>query len=110
MVAYRGMKAIGTLTVQLDTGERLLADDYFVETLNDLRGKGVRICEFIKLAAVPDASVRGTLASMFHVGFIFAHQLNSVTMSPLRLILGMSISTLKYWGSKFVARRTLTHW
>ena len=79
IVAYLGMKAIGTLTVQLDTGERLAADDCFAETLHSFRAKGDRICEFTKLATIPGLPVRGVLASLFHVGFIYVHQLNCVT-------------------------------
>lgn len=79
LVAYEGARAIGTLTVQLDAGDGLLSDECFGDELNGLRAKGARLCEFIKLATAPDAPMPATLASMFHVAFIFAHQVNRAT-------------------------------
>lgn len=79
IVAYEARQVIGTLTVQLDTGHGLLSDECFPDVLNGFRASGARLCEFTKLATAPRAPTPATLASMFHVAFIFAHQLSGAT-------------------------------
>ncbi len=79
IVAYEDKQVIGTLTVQLDLGTGLLSDECFPELLNGFRASGARRCEFTKLATAPHAPMPATLASMFHVAFIFAHQINGAT-------------------------------
>lgn len=79
IVAYEGKQVIGTLTVQLDTGRGLLSDECFRHELDGFRARGASLCEFTKLATAPHAPMPATLASLFHVAFIFAHQLNRAT-------------------------------
>ncbi|MBD9394547.1 N-acetyltransferase [Acidovorax sp. ACV01] len=79
IVAYEGQQVIGTLTVQLDHGRGLLSDECFREQLDRFRADGAALCEFTKLATAPQAPAPATLASMFHVAFIFAHQVSGAT-------------------------------
>lgn len=79
IVAYEDRQVLGTLTVQLDTDQGLLSDECFREPLDGLRSSGASLCEFTKLATAPHAPMPATLASMFHVAFIFAHQVNHAT-------------------------------
>lgn len=79
VVAYEGKQVIGTLTVQLDTQQGLLSDECFGDELGGLRARGATLCEFTKLATAPHAPAPATLASMFHVAFIFAHQVHGAT-------------------------------
>lgn len=85
IVAYEGRRVMGTLTVQLDTGAGLLGDECFKPELDALRSQGASLCEFIKLATASDAPMPGTLASMFHVAFIFAHQIHSATHAAIEV-------------------------
>lgn len=79
VVAYEGRQVIGTLTVQLDTRQGLLSDECFGDELGALRARGAKLCEFTKLATAAHAPGPATLASMFHVAFIFAHQIHGAT-------------------------------
>ncbi|WCM93935.1 N-acetyltransferase [Acidovorax sp. NCPPB 2350] len=79
IVAYDGGQVVGTLTVQLDTGRGMLSDECFQGELEGLRARGARLCEFTKLATAPQAPSPATLASMFHIAFIFAHQVSGAT-------------------------------
>lgn len=79
MVAYEKQQVVGTLTVQLDAGHGLLSDECFGELLDGLRARGAALCEFTKLATAPHAPMPATLACMFHVAFIFAHQIHGAT-------------------------------
>lgn len=79
IVAYEEQQVLGTLTVQLDKHGNLLSDECFAGPLNALRSHGASLCEFTKLATAPRAPMPATLASMFHVAFIFAHQVHGAT-------------------------------
>ncbi|MFY3383730.1 N-acyl amino acid synthase FeeM domain-containing protein [Paracidovorax sp. MALMAid1276] len=79
IVAYEEQQVIGTLTVQIDTRQGLLSDECFKAPLDVFRARGALLCEFTKLATAPHAPMPATLASMFHVAFIFAHQVNHAT-------------------------------
>jgi hypothetical protein len=66
---------IGTLSLGLDSDIGLLADQVFKDQIDPYRGQG-RVCEIIKLAIHPDVKSKAVLASLFHVAFIYARDLN----------------------------------
>jgi hypothetical protein len=67
---------IGTITVGLDGGEPLQAEDTFAPEIEALRTAGSRLCEFTKLAVDTQASSRQVLASLFHVAFLLGHRIH----------------------------------
>jgi hypothetical protein len=66
---------IGTITVCLDVGRSLGADDAFAAEMDALRAGGRRLCEFTKLAIDPTTATKRVLAALFHVAYIVAHRL-----------------------------------
>jgi hypothetical protein len=66
---------IGTITVCLDVGKPLGADDVFDAELTAMRREGRRLCEFTKLAIDPTTATKRVLAALFHVAYIVAHRL-----------------------------------
>jgi hypothetical protein len=66
---------IGTITVALDVGRPLGADEAFGPELAALRQQGRRLCEFTKLAIDPTTATKRVLAALFHVAYIVAHRL-----------------------------------
>jgi hypothetical protein len=66
---------IGTITVALDVGRPLGADEAFGAELTALRAQGRRLCEFTKLAIDPTTATKRVLAALFHVAYIVAHRL-----------------------------------
>ena len=75
LAAIDNESPIGTITVALDVGRPLSADDVFAAELGALRAQGKRICEFTKLAIDPTTATKRVLAALFHVAYIVAHRL-----------------------------------
>ena len=71
---------IGTITVSFDGAKRLSADDAFAVEVADLRARGVRLCEFTKLAIDPTVGTKRVLASLFHVAYVVAHRIRGYDM------------------------------
>ncbi len=72
-------KLFGTLTVAVDSEAGLLADALYHSEINALRGMGRRVCEFTRLAFDPKYSSKEIIASLFHLAYIYAHNLQNVT-------------------------------
>lgn len=68
-------EVIGTLSLGLDSEIGLLADQVFKDRLDPYRAQG-KVCEITKLAIHPDVKSKAVLASLFHVAFIYARDLN----------------------------------
>lgn len=68
-------EVIGTLSLGLDSDVGLLADQVFEDLIDPLRVDG-KVCELIKLAIDPSVKSKAVLASLFHVAFIYARDLN----------------------------------
>ncbi len=64
---------IGTITVGLDSPEGMNCEDVFETEIAALRDRGLRLCEFTKLAVDPVFSTKRVLAALFHVAYIVAH-------------------------------------
>jgi len=67
---------IGTLSLGLDSQVGLLADQVFKDCIDPYRKSG-KVCEIIKLAIDPEVKSKAVLASLFHVAFIYARDLNN---------------------------------
>ena len=74
LLAMADKATIGTITIGFDGSEGLYVDDLFREEANALRKEGVLLCEFIKLAIDRMVHSKRLLASLFHVAFIYAHE------------------------------------
>jgi len=66
---------IGTITVVLDGGCGLGAEEAFAAEVASLREDGKRVCEFTKLAIDPISGTKRVIAALFHVAYIIAHRL-----------------------------------
>ena len=69
----------GTLTVGLDSDDGLLADALYQQEIDTLRSMGLKVCEITKLAFDPRYSSKESLASLFHLAFIYARDIYSAT-------------------------------
>lgn len=70
---------VGTLTLGMDSGIGLAADQVFKEELDALRQAGARLCEFTKLAFDPTVKSKVALANLFHLAVIYARDLHHCT-------------------------------
>lgn len=75
-VAYTGSgKLAGTVTVGLDSGNGLFAEESYQEEVASLRQAAGKVCEFTCLAVAPDIRSRKVLAGLFHVAMLYASRL-----------------------------------
>lgn len=74
LIASEQEATVGTITIGFDGGDGLLVDELFRDEAKLLRRNRAVLCEFTKLAI--DGAVRSkrVLASLFHVAFIYAHE------------------------------------
>lgn len=75
LAAIEDQQTIGTITVAFDGPGKMAADDAFPMEVEMLRAKGLRLCEFTKLAVDPTTGTKRVLAALFHVAYIVAHRL-----------------------------------
>ena len=73
--AYDEGRLAGTVSLRLDSKEGLSADELYRNEIDVLRGKGHRICEFIRLAVDTSYASQPVLAALFHTVFLFAQKL-----------------------------------
>ena len=79
LVASRGDTLIGTVTLGLDSEEGLLADQLYGDEINSFRRRGAKVCELSKFALDPQHSSKEILAALFHLAYIYAHNVYAAT-------------------------------
>ena len=72
-------EVVGTLTIGIDAGRGLMADDMYKEELDTFRRDGAKLCEVTKLAFDHTVQSRHALASVFHLAFIYAREMHGCT-------------------------------
>lgn len=77
LVAEEADETVGTITVGFDCSAGLAVDDLFREEVDMIRWRGLRVCEFTKLALDHVVRSKRVLASLFHVAYIYAHRLKN---------------------------------
>lgn len=76
LVATEHDSTIGTLTIGFDGADGLLVDDLFPDEAQRMRLDHTVLCEFTKLAVDGSVQSKSVLASMFHMAFIYAREIN----------------------------------
>lgn len=79
LVAASGQTLVGTVTLGLDSDEGLLADELYGPELDAFRSKGRKVCELSKFALDPQHSSKEILAALFHLAYIYAHNVYKAT-------------------------------
>ena len=79
LVASNGNTLIGTVTLGLDSKEGLLADQLYGDEINSFRKRGAKVCELSKFALDPQHSSKEILAALFHLAYIYAHNVYGAT-------------------------------
>jgi len=72
LIAY-GMdnRAIGTITVGMDSSDGLLADENYHAEVDSLRARGRRVCEFNALAIDSSVKSKRVVSSLFHIAMLY---------------------------------------
>lgn len=71
-LAYDEGQIVGTVSIRLDSGRGLSADDLYREELQELRSSGCRVCEFTRLAVDVKSASKPVLAGLFHTAYLYA--------------------------------------
>lgn len=79
LVASSGQKLVGTVTLGLDSDKGLLADELYGKEIDTFRSKGRKVCELSKFALDPQHSSKEILAALFHLAYIYAHNVYEAT-------------------------------
>ncbi len=79
LLAFDKDKIVGTLTLGLDSKVGLLVDELYKPEVDSLRAQGRRVCEIIKLALDEGLGSKPVLAALFHISFIYGHNIHHGT-------------------------------
>lgn len=79
LVAGVADAVIGTLTIGFDSAAGLLADELYKQEIDQLRARGAKIGELIKLAADRSVSSMQVLAALFHLAYIYGRNIHGLT-------------------------------
>src|SRR5579862_6088023 len=84
-IAYDEGQIVGTVGVALDGPEGLPADDIYNQELDDLRGRGNRLCEFTRLAVDGTAASKPVLAGLFQTAYLYAALIRGCTHAVIEI-------------------------
>ena len=79
LMAYQGDKIVGTITLALDSGQGLLADQLYKPEVEVLRASGRRIGELTKLAIDHTTGSKYIFAGLLHIAYIYAIRIYDYT-------------------------------
>jgi hypothetical protein len=79
LLSYLNEEVVGTLTVGLDVGQGLHADELYQAEIDRLRAEGRKVAEFTKLAVDTKRASKQVLASLFHIAYIHLRRVRRYT-------------------------------
>jgi hypothetical protein len=86
LVAYQENHAVGTVTLALDSGQGLAADQLYKEIIDKLRADGRRIGELTKLAIDRHTGSKYIFGSLLHMAYIYARRIYNYTDVVLEIV------------------------
>lgn len=84
-IAYDEGQLVGTVSVRLDAGSGLSADDLYRNEIDALRAAGAKICEFTRLAVDKTAASKPVLAGLFHTAYLYASVIRGCTHAVIEV-------------------------
>jgi hypothetical protein len=79
LVAYQDDKVVGTLTLGLDSPQGMVVDELYKREADILRAEGRNPCDITRLAVDQDIKSKSVLAALFHLSFIYGHNIHQAT-------------------------------
>lgn len=79
LMAYQGDRVVGTVTLALDSGQGLLADQLYKTEVDGLRAAGRRVGELTKLAIDHNSGSKYIFAGLLHIAYIYAIRIYDYT-------------------------------
>lgn len=71
LLSYHKDKVVGTLTLGLDIGQGLYADELYKPEIDKLRSEGRKVAEITKLAVDSKLPSKRILAALIHIAYIY---------------------------------------
>ena len=79
LVAYQEEKVAGTMTLGLDSPSGMVVDQLYKRETDQLRAAGRKPCDITRLAVDQDIKSKSVLAALFHLTFIYGHNIHGAT-------------------------------
>lgn len=79
LMASQNEAVVGTITLGIDSGKGLLADENYKNEVDKLRMEGRRVCELTKFAVDQSHGSKSVLAALFHIAYIYGRVLQQQT-------------------------------
>lgn len=79
LVAYQEEKVVGTMTLGLDSPSGMVVDQLYKRETDQLRAAGRKPCDITRLAVDQDIKSKSVLAALFHLTFIYGHNIHRAT-------------------------------
>jgi hypothetical protein len=79
LVAYQDDKVVGTLTLGMDSPLGMVVDELYKREADLLRAAGRKLCDITRLAVDQDIKSKSVLAALFHLSFIYGHNIHKAT-------------------------------
>lgn len=79
LMASQNDAVVGTLTLGIDSGKGLMADENYKQEVDQLRSEGRKVCELTKFAVDQTRGSKRVLASLFHIAYIYGRVLHNQT-------------------------------
>ena len=79
LMASQNEAVVGTLTLGIDAGNGLMADENYKKEVDQLRAEGRKVCELTKFAVDQTRGSKRVLASLFHIAYIYGRMLHEQT-------------------------------
>lgn len=79
LVAYQEDKVVGTLSLGMDSSSGMVVDQLYKREADALRTAGRKPCDITRLAVDQDIKSKSVLAALFHLSFIYGHNIHRAT-------------------------------
>jgi len=79
LMASQNDVVVGTITLGIDSGQGLLADENYKAEVDKLRADNRRVCELTKFAVDQTRGSKRVLAALFHIAYIYGRVLQNQT-------------------------------
>ena len=103
-------QVIGTLTLGFDSPAGLQVDAMYPHEINAARDAGRSVCEITQLAVDENVRSKKVLASIFHMAYIYAHQIYKcsdtlIEVNPRHVLFYEKMLGFKHFGQQKICPR-----
>lgn len=79
LAVYQEDKVVGTMSLGMDSPQSMVVDQLYKQEADQLRAEGRKLCDITRLAVDHDIKSKSVLASLFHMAFIYGHNIHQAT-------------------------------